>query len=324
MNILLLHAPVSPQAQADDIDAAVQLSAVISAVNALGYNYSTCTFLGCGEHIERVCRENKIEIVFNLVEPESGKGHSIALAPQFLENLNIPFTGAGSAALTLSSNKLFAKHVLQTAGISTPDWIAGGCRTDGTSFSPGCYIVKPVWEHASIGLDESALCNVKRREDVQESISLRSNATGSEWFAEQYIEGREFSVSVVGSLHSPEVLPPAEMIFSGDWGTRPRILDYDAKWDEESFAYSHTQRTFDISDGRLRSMLSEMALACWNAFKLSGYARIDMRVDTFGLPFVIDVNANPCLSPDAGLAAAAQKSGMTYTELVRGIINDAA
>ncbi|WP_034603697.1 ATP-grasp domain-containing protein [Halodesulfovibrio aestuarii] len=324
MNILLLHAAVSLHAQADDLDAAVQLAAVADAVTDLGYSYSTAVLLDNEENICRICREGNIDAVFNLVEPEAGKGHSIAHAPRLLENLHVPFTGAGSTAMTLSSNKLFAKRVLHEAGIPTPDWIENTSSACTTSFSSGCYIVKPVWEHASLGLDESALCHATGYEEVQNRIALRAGETGSEWFAERYIEGREFSVSVIGACDSPEVLSPAEMIFTGDWGSQPKILDYAAKWNEDSFTFSHTRRTFEIADELLPSKLSKMALACWNAFKLSGYARVDFRVDSSGLPFVIDVNANPCLSPDAGLAAAAQYYGIVYSDLVSRIIDAAA
>jgi D-alanine-D-alanine ligase len=120
------------------------------------------------------------------------------------------------------------------------------------------------------------------------------------------------------------VLPPAEIIFEGFTDTMPRIVDYHAKWDTAAFAYHHTPRCFDFPpfDHELLARLQELARLCWEAFGLRGYARVDFRVDDAGRLWVLEINANPCLAPDAGFAAALERAGIDYTEAVRRILAD--
>jgi D-alanine-D-alanine ligase len=106
---------------------------------------------------------------------------------------------------------------------------------------------------------------------------------------------------------------------------KPRIVDYAAKWDEQSFEYRNTVRSFELQpgDGTLVQRMGERAKACWRLFGLSGYARVDFRVDGAGTPYVLEINANPCISPDGGLVAAAARAGLTQVDLVARIIADA-
>ena len=102
------------------------------------------------------------------------------------------------------------------------------------------------------------------------------------------------------------------------------MLCYRAKWATDSFEYEHTRRSFDFSppDEPLLRQLADIAKHCWDAFDLCGYARVDFRVDQAGQPWVLEVNANPCLSPDGGFVAAAEQSGLDYNGLIDRIIRD--
>jgi D-alanine-D-alanine ligase len=104
-----------------------------------------------------------------------------------------------------------------------------------------------------------------------------------------------------------------------------KIVDYKAKWDADSFEYNNTIRNFDFyeNDANLISALREIALRCWDVFSLRGYARIDFRVDNNGKPWVLEINSNPCLSPDAGFAAALQQAKIKYHEAIGFIIDNA-
>jgi D-alanine-D-alanine ligase len=104
----------------------------------------------------------------------------------------------------------------------------------------------------------------------------------------------------------------------------PRIVDYRAKWDEAAFEYHHTPRRFDFdsTDSRLLERLKTLARQCWHYFGLAGYARVDFRVDHEGNPWILEINANPCLSPDAGFAAALEKAGIAYVDAIGRIIDD--
>ena len=120
------------------------------------------------------------------------------------------------------------------------------------------------------------------------------------------------------------MLPPAEIVFDGYPPGKPRIVGYRAKWDAESFEYRHTVRSFEFErrDAPLVDSLRSLALRCWELFGLRGYARVDFRVDAAGRPWILEVNANPCLSPDAGFAAAAARAGLSFERVVERIVGD--
>ena len=116
---------------------------------------------------------------------------------------------------------------------------------------------------------------------------------------------REFNISILGGNKGPKVLPMAEIIFENFPAGKPKIVGYEAKWDESSFEYSHTPRSFGVEKTNLK-----------------GYARIDFRVDKNDEPFILEINANPCLSPDAGFYAASQRVGYSFKQVVERIIED--
>lgn len=145
------------------------------------------------------------------------------------------------------------------------------------------------------------------------------------YFIEEYIEGREFNISMLGGHDGPEVLPVAEMQFLDFPAGKPKIMGYRSKWEEESFEYTHTTRTFEAGEGDrlLHLRLIELCEACWYGFGLKGYVRIDFRVAEDGNPLIIDINANPCLSHSGGFAAALGHAGYSFTEGIRRILEDA-
>jgi D-alanine-D-alanine ligase len=149
---------------------------------------------------------------------------------------------------------------------------------------------------------------------------------GRPCFAEDYIDGREFNLSMLAGPSGPEVLPPAEIDFSAFPAGKPRIVGYQAKWEVDSFEYQHTPRRFDMppSDERLLERLSDLARRTWALFGLAGYARVDFRVDAAGEPWILEINTNPCLSPDAGFPAAVAEAGLSYDAAVERIVADAS
>jgi D-alanine-D-alanine ligase len=184
------------------------------------------------------------------------------------------------------------------------------------------YIVKSAIEHASIGIDAGSV--VSGRAAAEALIARRRREFGGEWFAEAFIDGREFNVAVLETRAGPIALPVAEILFL-DHADRPRIVGYEEKWAEESAAYVSTPRSFprDPADAALRAELARLALASWRLFGLKGYARVDFRVDDRGRPYILEVNANPCLAADAGFCAAAGEAGMTQTDVVARLIEAA-
>jgi len=269
-------------------------------------------------------RELEPDLVFNLVESVEGHGRLIHLAPTVLELLGVPYTGSPADALHVTSNKLIAKKVLEGAGIRTPEWFLLGASHHRNPPSKGTYIIKSTWEHASIGMDEDSVLLVEDPHHLFSEMERRKQRLGGACFAERYIEGREFNLSLLASDEGPEVLPPAEIRFhdypDGKW----RIVDYRAKWDHASFEYDHTRRSFRFprSDQPLLFRLAALAKRCWELFSLRGYARVDFRVDKDNEPWVLEINANPCISPDAGFVAAATQRGLDFNQVVERIIHD--
>jgi len=323
MKVWILHGEVPQGATPDEGDVLVQAAAVSRALEKLGYEpvRKACS-LNLADVAALLQRERPV-FAFNLVETIDGRGSLIHLVPSLLDALEIPYTGAGTEAIFLSSNKLLAKKVLRSGGIATPDWHILQ-ETPENPFSAGPYIIKSVWEHASIGLDEDAVIYAHRWEQLPDAIAGRSQRLGGACFAEAFIEGREFNISLLAGDKEPEVLPAAEIRFDDYPPWRVRIVGYEAKWIEGSFSYRHTPRCFDFTplDECLLETLAEMAGSCWRLFNLRGYARVDFRVDRAGVPWVLEINTNPCLSPDAGFAASAQRRGLQFEEIIQRIVGD--
>ncbi len=260
--------------------------------------------------------------VFNLVETVDGKGRLIHLAPDMLEHLGVEFSGCPADAIHCTSNKLLAKQLLVGAGLPTPPWVASMDRSRDASRWKGPWIVKSIWEHASIGMDDSSVVEPEHEEELMEMLRRRSTVTGDKFFAEAFIAGREFNLSLLAHGDGVEVLPPAEMLFEGYPHGKWKILGYDAKWNEASFEALHTRRSFRFAPDEepLLKSMRETALRCWRLFALRGYARVDFRVDEGGRPWILEVNANPCLSPDAGFMAAARMAGLSPVTVMQRIL----
>jgi D-alanine-D-alanine ligase len=229
--------------------------------------------------------------------------------------MDIPFTGSGSDTLLLSSQKQLAKQWLRFHGIATPRDLA---REDPADEPAIQYIVKSVWEHASLGLDDSSV--VTGSEAARQKIERCKQQYGGEWFAEEYIDGREFNISVIEQDGEPLVLPIPEISFVDYPDDKPKIVGYAAKWDPDAVEYDATRRDFPTLPAEQQEALSDCVKQCWTLFELRGYARVDIRLSTAGIPYVLEINANPCLAQDAGFVVSAEQAGISYNELIRRIV----
>jgi D-alanine-D-alanine ligase len=237
------------------------------------------------------------------------------MVPARLDALGLPYTGARTSAWLDTLSKVGTKLKLAHAGLPTPAWSETGKDID-----PGTrVIVKPVWEHGSLGLDATSVMSASK---ARRAILEWTFRWKSDHFVEAFIEGREFNVSLLDGREGVQVLPIAEILFEGFGRAEPKIVGYDAKWRPDSVAYVGTPRRFGLEgDSPERAArLKTLALACWSLFGLSGYARVDFRVDPKSEPFILEVNVNPCLSPDAGFAAAAAEAGLGYDAMISRIV----
>ncbi len=354
MNIVILHNAVASHESPEDQDTLTQVAAISQALDRLGHRplAMPCT-LDLAAARESLLAADA-DLVVNLVESLGGSDSLAHLAPALLDSMRLPYTGSHTEALFATNHKLIAKRTMRQAGLPTPRWMSlagpscreGSLRHDDTnafgpldisgrsgpsrqegptaSFQPPC-IIKSVWEHGSRGLDDE---NVVRHGDadvIRERLADFVARSGRPHFAEEFIDGREFNVPMLDGSDGPQVLPPGEMDFSTFPEGKPRIIGHRAKWHESSFEYNNTPRSFDVRepDRGLVDQLKQLSLDCWQLFDLRGYVRVDFRVDRAGQPWILEVNANPCLSPEAGYAAALDEAGVSYDEAVQRIVDSA-
>lgn len=341
MRIVVLHNDVSADTSPSDLDVLSQRDAVLAALRQLGHEAQawSCTLDLSGT--KQLLETQRPDVVFNLVESLAGTDRLMPAATLLFDALQLPYTGVPTRALLITNGKLSTKRCLWRADLPTPPWFtssaatwqglpwpsASGSATDAENHTSRLapLIVKAIWEHASFHMDDDAIVTPRTDTELAEVLRSRAFRTGQPYFAEPYVEGREFNLSVLASEGGPQVLPPAEIDFGDFPADKPRIVGYQAKWDEASFEYHHTPRRFDFppADKDLLAELSRLAASCWDQFGLGGYARVDFRVDRHGRPWILEVNSNPCLSLDAGFAAAVERAGISYDQAIDRIIRNA-
>lgn len=302
----------------DELDVLDQAAVVEKALVELGYRCKReFVDLNLKEFYDKY-KDNKPDLAFNLVESLDNNGGIIHFVPALLQAMGIPFSGNPADAMFLTTDKVLTKKILKSNNLSTAEWYAAPVKA---KLSPEKrYIAKSSNEDASIGISDK---NVFYGSEA-DVLKHFDNKWGTNYFIEEYIEGREFNISILGGKKGPQVLSPAEIVFINYTGEKPRIISYQAKWDETSFEYKNTVRSFDFneSDEPLLRNLESLCLKCWDIFNLKGYVRVDLRVDKNNKPYILEINPNPCIAPDAGFFAACYKTGISFTDAIERIIED--
>jgi len=314
MKILVLHSDIGDNPPPEELDTLIAADAVADALARRGHKVGQAPFRET--ELEALLAHTTPDIVFNLVEGVHGQGRLAPLAPQMLADLGMRFTGVSAKAMAVTNDKPLTKLMLREAGLATPGWAV---PPDWTGLDGGQWIVKSALEDASLGLDDG--CVVPGPEVLARAAACAAKF-GGDWFAERYVEGREFNIAVLDG----RVLPMAEMRFEQWPAGKPRIVGYDAKWEEDSSGWRGTVRAFGVErdEPQLAAKLKAACEQVWKLFALSGFARVDFRVGEEGVPLILEINTNPCISPDAGFAAAAEEAGMDYGTLIEAIVKAAA
>jgi D-alanine-D-alanine ligase len=321
MRVLVLHSDIPPDAPPDEQDTLIQAEAIAQALVSLGHEVVKAPFTPYLGELKALVRDTQADLLFNVVEAVEGSGYRAGQAIAMFDKLGIPYTGNRSEPVVTTCDKPVAKRKLAEAGLPTPAWSAPP-DWEGLS-DTGTYIVKSAREDASVGLDDNAV--LEGRDAIVARAELCAQRHGGRWFAEAFVDGREFNVAVLEENGRPRVLPMAEMRFE-DWPDgKPRIVGYAAKWDENSLDAVRTVRDFSwsVREPELNAILRDLAIRAWDMFDLRGYARVDFRVDAEGNPFILELNPNPCIEPEAGFSAAAREAGYDYRELIRRIVEAA-
>lgn len=271
------------------------------------------------EALIKALKAANADIVFNLCEGAMGKSVFEMNVAALLELFDFRFTGSDALTLGIALNKARAKDMLCANHVPTAPYLVFKdipSRLAIDLIFP--LIVKPVQEDASIGIDENAV--VKNMAALKKRVDHVFKNYSQPAIVEEYIDGREFNVAVMGSFR-PKALPVSEIDFSQLSGNNPRICTYEAKWMTDSPIYLKTPPVCpaDISEA-LAQELRGIAIKAYNVLGCRDYARVDIRVGEDGIPKVLEVNPNPDISPDAGFARSAAASGLKYSQLILEIV----
>lgn len=312
--VAILHNPVEEGDDPSTSDVLDQVSLVASGLRDLGLPFETVPVPDWQPW--RCLSPAPGLTVFNLMEAPPGVPHLQPDAAAALELMGVPFTGSPAGVLWTTTDKLATRALLTAEGL--PVAPGGRCAPELLDRIPGPWILKPSQEDASLGLEGDPVCTT-REAALARARDLEERFPGQAVLAETFLPGRELNVSLLAG----EVLPVAEIVFDSFPEGMSRVVGYEAKWHESSFAYLHTVRRFPDGDPELLDRVREIAQAAWRVCGLRGYARIDLRLDANGEPRVLEVNANPCLAADAGFMAAAQQAGLTPPDVIGRILEDA-
>lgn len=276
--------------------------------------------------VEPVVQEltsDRPDIVINMAESFAGKSALESSVAGLLNLLDLRYTGSSPAGLLVAGDKTLSKKVLLFHGIKTPQFVTvyrGMVDWAGDVSFP--LIVKPPQEDASLGITQKSI--VHDVKELLERIADLQSEYQQPALAEQYVEGREFYVGVLGNANA-RALPVIELDFSGFPSDRPRIASWAAKWgdagDAKGAEFEGTESVFpnDLPD-EWRERMQKVAVEAFHALRLRDYARVDMRVTEAGEVYVIEVNPNCYLEANSEFARAAERDGLSYDALIAQII----
>jgi D-alanine-D-alanine ligase len=318
--VVILYNQLSLQPTPDEQDVLDQVNLVKKSLIELGYEPFELPMGFNMTHTMQILQDIKPILAFNLFESIENKSEFLYFGPALLNSLHIPYTGFPLEALFLTTQKVLAKQQLRYIGIPTPKWFSS--ETIHLLDNQSTYIVKPIWEEGSLGLDEHCIFKGNDKLFIEK---IQKERKPKSYFIEEYIEGREFNISMVGSDTGPEVLPLAEIQFVDYPKDKYKMVGYKAKWVEESFEFNNTSRTFKMIgiDNTTIEKIRDYCKKCWIHFNGRGYARIDFRLSHDNIPYVLEINGNPCITPGSGFYSAVQEAGYTFQEIMERIIADA-
>jgi D-alanine-D-alanine ligase len=293
---------------------------VIGALKSLGHTVRLLAVYDDPGQILDEIKSNPPDIVFNLSEQFNSRSEYERDVAGLLEMMGVVYTGTGVTGLTLCKNKGMSKEILSYHRIRVPDFAI---------FPPGPVIrrpkkldfplfIKPLKDEASYGISQDSF--VENDQAFVDRIRFIHERMNQEAIAEEYIEGRELYVSILGNRRL-EVLPIREVIFSKMPEDKPQFATFKAKWDEAYRERWGIENTFagDLPDGTAER-IARVCKRAYRTLQIRGYGRIDLRLTDEGSIFVLEANPNPNLATDDELAQSAIKSGMRYPELIQQIL----
>lgn len=299
-----------------------EIGAVEKAIHSLNYE---CFILAIKDEIYSIIhwlKEINPDVVFNLCESVFGNASLEMNIPAMLDLLRIPYTGSSALTLGLCQDKGKVKDILQSQGILTPRYKIFDRESDQIEGNIFPAIVKPLHEDGSLGISKDSV--VYNNESLKNRIRYVIEKYHQPALVEEFIEGRELNVSLLETNGKPEILPISEIDYSDFPDGIPKICGYEAKWVTESIEYQKSRPICPAPlDWILQKRVEFIATRVFKLFGCRDYARVDMRVNSDGEIFVLEVNPNPDISLQSGFARSVKAKGMSYDELIGCLIEKA-
>lgn len=317
MNVVVLHTAEAAAGAGDAV-----LGQIAAALDVRGHRATLQPIAADVEAAISGLRAAKPDLVFNLAESFAGKSSLESNVAALLNLMDLRYTGSSPAGLVVAGDKTLTKKVLTFHGILTPEFATvyrGAVDWAGNISFP--LIVKPPQEDASLGITSGSV--VRDLKELFEKIAELQSRFQQPALVEQFIDGREFYVGVVGNVNAI-ALPVMELDFTGFPAAQPRVATWQAKWGEDGAGsgpeFAATRSLFPAQlDADLASRMQRAAIDAFQALRLRDYARIDLRVTDSGEIYVIEVNPNCYLERESEFARAAARSGMDYDALIARI-----
>ena len=293
---------------------------VARTLRRLGHRVSVLGVHGDVKRLIAGLSRRKPDLVFNLMEMFGDNVFGDIPVTGLLELLGVRYTGSGPGELYLSQDKGLTKKLLAFEDILYPRYAIfsrqATFETGGNLRMP--LFVKPLRSDASLGIGGKSL--VHDAAALMERVAAIHKELEDSALAEEYIDGREFYVGVLGNTQ-PKALPPIEVDFTGFPEGVPKVMDSKAKWDERSKEYKGTKSIVATLPDELRARLQKVAVDAYRALRVKDYGRVDLRLTDTGDIYVLEVNASCYLEKASEFAMAAAASGMDYPRLIERIVN---
>lgn len=289
---------------------------VLAALRELGYPTEHLAIFDDLDLLRQKLQTFTPDVIFNLADQFKNNRAFDQHIVSFLAMHGLPFTGCGATGLTLCKHKGISKKILSYHRIHTPAFtiVPRGRRVGRPERLRYPILVKPLKEEASYGISQASF--VENDDQFRERVMFIHEKFDNDVIAEEYIEGRELYVSLIGN-HRLQVFPIRELVFREVPPDEPKIATYKAKWDE---AYREKwgleNRFADDLEPALVRQIEETCRRIYHLLTIDGYARLDLRLNAKNELYFIEANPNPILAPDEDFAQSAMRAGLTYPQLI--------
>jgi D-alanine-D-alanine ligase len=326
LKVLTLFDAIAPTTLDQDLSAELKTedwkteANVLAALGELGHQTEHLAIFDNLDLLNQKLLRFTPDVIFNLADQFANNRAFDQNIVSFLEMHGLTFTGCGSTGLTLCKNKAISKKILGYHRIRVPEFavIARGRRGVRPPRLRFPILIKPLKEEASYGISQASL--VENDDQFRERVQFIHEKFDNDVIAEEYIEGRELYVSILGNQRL-QVLPIRELVFKEVPPDEPKIATYKAKWDEEYRKRWGLQNQF--ADGLDPAVMRDIEQTCKRIYRLltiDGYARLDLRLTPGNEVFFIEANPNPILAADEDFAQSALKAGLSYPQLIERVI----